>query len=132
VIRHPITARAMRYGVAGLFATAVYIGGVWCFVELVGLAAVPASIAATVVVIVTSYLVNRRWVFDTTRSHTSAFTRFVAASGLSFALNAGLMHLAVAVLGWPYLAGAALTAVVVPPINFVINYFWAFARHTDP
>jgi putative flippase GtrA len=124
--------RAVRYGLAGLFATAVYFGAVALLVETAGVRPVGAAALATVLVIVISYVVNRGWVFDTDRSHASAFSRFVAASVLSIALNTGLMHLSVNVLGWPYVAGLALATLVVPPTNFAINYLWCFRAAPPP
>ena len=121
-----LTGRVVRYAVAGIVATAIYFVGVMILVEWLHVRPVPAAVAATVVVIVTSYVINRVFVFETSRAHASAFTRFVLASLLGIALNAGLMHLATAILGWPYPVGAALTVVVVPPLNFAVNYFWAF------
>ena len=118
--------RGLRYGIAGLFATLLYLGAVAGLVEMAGIDPVAAAAAATGVVIVTSYAVNRGWVFATDRSHASAFSRFLAASVLSLVLNAGLMYLSVHVLGWWYVAGLALATVVVPPTNFALNYFWCF------
>ena len=123
----PLAGQVARYGVAGVVATAVYFASVMLLVEPGGLAPVSAAVVATMIVIVTSYVINRAFVFRTSRSHASAFARFVVASLLSIAVNAGLMHLATRVLAWPYLAGAVLTTVVVPPLNFVINYVWAFS-----
>jgi putative flippase GtrA len=127
-----LLARAVRYGFAGLFATAVYFGTVALLVEAAGARPVPAAAAATLLVIVTSYVVNRGWVFDTDRSHASAFARFAAASALSLALNTGLMYLSVSVLGWPYVAGLGLAMLVVPPTNFAINYLWCFRPAAPP
>jgi len=127
-----LLARAVRYGLAGLFATAVYFGAVALLVEAAGARPVPAAAIATVLVIVSSYVVNRGWVFDTDRSHASAFARFVAASALSLVLNTGLMHLSVNVLGWRYVAGLALATLVVPPTNFAINYLWCFRPAAPP
>ena len=128
--RRVFVGRAIRYGLAGLFATMVYAFAVMGFVGGVGLPPVRAAALATVVVIFTSYVVNRKWVFDTDRSHLSTFSRFVAASGLSIALNSGLMHVAV-VLHWSYLAGVVLATAIVPPVNFAINHFWAFRSERD-
>src|SRR5258705_24772 len=80
------------------------------------LAGVPSAAIATLIVMVTSYAVNRAWVFDASRPHTSSFPRFAAATGLSIVLNTGLMHVAVKVLAWPYLAGVVLTTGIVPPV----------------
>jgi putative flippase GtrA len=116
----------LRYGISGAFAALVYFTAVMALVEGAGIAPVFAASLATVAVIVTSYLVNRFWVFSTNRSHASAFLRFATASGFGIGLNTGLMYLAVDVLGWRYLAGVALATVVLPPINFAINYLWCF------
>lgn len=126
--RSVLLGRVMRYGIAGLVATAIYFGSVMLLVERARVAPVPAAIVATIIVIASSYVINRTFVFDTTRAHASAFARFVAASLVGIALNAALMHVATVVLGWPYLAGAALSTAVVPPMNFFVNYLWAFRR----
>lgn len=123
-----LLGRIARYGVAGVLATLIYAGVVLLLVEAMGLTPVPAAAIATVVVIVTSYVVNRAWVFDTARSHRSAFTRFVIASLLGITINTGLMYLAVHWLDWPYIAGVVLATLVVPPLNFIVNYLWAFGQ----
>jgi putative flippase GtrA len=115
-----------RYVVAGLLASGLYVAAVALLVEGAGIGPVAAAAAATVLVIATSYVVNRRWVFDSDRPHRSALSRFVTASALSILLNTGLMHLAVRLLGWPYLAGLLLATAVVPPTNFLLNALWCF------
>ena len=125
-------ARAGRYVVAGLLATGQYFAAVALLVEGAGIGPVAAAAAATVLVIATSYVVNRRWVFDSDRPHRSALSRFVAASALSILLNTGLMHLAVRILGWPYLAGLLLATAVVPPTNFLLNSLWCFRPAAPP
>ena len=129
-VRHPrpLLARAFRYGVAGAFATGLYFAAVGALVELLQMSPVAAAAAATALVVVTSYVVNRAWVFDTNRSHASAFLRFAGASVISVVLNTGLMYLSVTLLGWPYLGGLVLATVVVPPTNFAVNYLWCFRR----
>lgn len=121
-----IRARVVRYGIAGVVATAIYVAAVALLVERARLSPVSAAVVATMIVIVTSYVINRTFVFGTNRRHSSAFARFVAASLLGIALNAGLMHLATRMLAWPYLAGAVLSVAVVPPLNFLVNYLWTF------
>lgn len=129
--RASLRGRLLRYVAAGVLATGVYLAVVSALVVWVEVGPVAAAVAATVVVIVTSYAVNRRFVFSTDRSHRSAFARFVIASLLSIALNAGLMHLATTQFGWRWLAGAVLTTLIVPPVNFVVNYRWTFRPTGD-
>jgi putative flippase GtrA len=83
-------------------------------------------------VIVSSYAINRGWVFETDRSHTSAFLRFVVASGVSIALNTYAMYVTVYVLRWSYVAGLVLSTAIVPPTNFVLNYLWCFRPASRP
>lgn len=123
-----LLGRVVRYGIAGLLATVLYFGAVAVLVEVAHIGPVAAAAIATVLVLVASYVINRGWVFDTDRSHASAFTRFLAASALSLVLNTGLMYLSVRVLGWWYVAGLVLATAVVPPTNFAINYFWCFRQ----
>jgi putative flippase GtrA len=121
-----MVGRALRYGVAGLAATMLYFCAVAALVEVAVVGPVAAAAAATGLVIVSSYVVNRTWVFDARRTHGAAVWRFLVASAFSMVLNAGLMYLSVQVLRWWYVAGLLLTTAVVPPTNFVINYVWCF------
>jgi putative flippase GtrA len=124
--KHTTTGRLIRYGIAGVAAFALTASIVVACVELGGLRPFLAAAIATCVVIVFSYFVNRRWVFETNRSHSSAFTRFVAASAFSLAFNTGLMYLIVDVIGWRYGVGVVIGAAIAPPTNFLINQAWAF------
>jgi putative flippase GtrA len=121
-----LLARAFRYGVVGLLSTVLYFGAVALLVEAASAGPVLAAGVATVLVVITSYAMNRRWVFDTDRPHAWAFSRFVAASVLSIALNTGVMYVSVRALRWWYVAGLVLATGIVPPTNFVINYLWCF------
>jgi putative flippase GtrA len=121
-----LATRVLRYVLSGAFSTAVYYAGVLVLVELLHLDPVASAALATALVTATAYLVNRRWVFASDRAHGSALPRFVAASLLSMAINAGLMHLVVHVIGGPYVAGVVLATLVVPPTNFLVNYWWCF------
>jgi len=125
-----LTERVIRYGVAGVLATAIYFLAVFLLVERAKITPVTAAVIATAIVIVTSYVINRVFVFDTNRAHHSAFARFVVASLFGIAANTGLMYVATKMFAWPYLVGAALTILVVPPMNFVVNQFWAFRSTT--
>jgi putative flippase GtrA len=128
--RRALAGRAIRYGVAGLVATGIYFGVVVLLVEIAHVAAIPAAVMATIVVMITSYAINRAFVFDTDRPHTSSFPRFALATLLSIGLNAGLMHVATNVIGWRYIGGLILATLIVPPVNFAVNYLWSFQRTT--
>jgi putative flippase GtrA len=122
----PVLQRVVRYGLAGLLATVLYFLAAVTLVEWAHAPPVVAAVLATIIVMATSYIVNRLWVFETTRAHASSVPRFVAASLVSIGLNASIMYLTVHVLGWQYVTGLVLTTAVVPPVNFAMNYLWAF------
>jgi hypothetical protein len=42
------------------------------------------------------------------------------------------MFLAVERLGWDKLAGLVLTTLVVPPVNFLVNWLWCFRKVAPP
>jgi len=126
-----VTSRAVRYAAAGVLATIIYVATVSALVEVAGTPPVAAAVIATILVIGTSYVVNRRFVFDTNRSHASALTRFTVASLVGIGCNVGLMYLATHTFKWPYLAGALLSTVVVPPLNFAVNLLWTFRAAND-
>lgn len=129
--RRSVVQRIVRYGLAGALATAIYFAAVVILVELAGIAPVVAAVIATMIVIVTSYAINRAFVFETNRAHASAFLRFAVASLVGIAANSLLMYVATRVLLWPYQVGAALTIAVVPPLNFIVNQFWTFRPTAD-
>ena len=114
----PMT-QILRYGVAGLASTAAYFLLVVFGVELLKLDPVLSAVAAVTLITVGSYVVNRRWVFESTRSHSAAFPRFVMATVISFGLNTGIMYITVHLLAWSYITGLIITTCVVPPTNFV-------------
>ena len=115
-----------RYGLVGVLSTVVFVAITALQVEFYGVDPVISSVGAFVVVIVMAYVLNHRWVFASERSHLAAFPSFIAASAVSLALNAGIMHLSVHVLGWWYGAGLVAVTAVVPATNFVMNYLWCF------
>ena len=96
-----LVQRIIRFGLAGVLATAIYFAAVVILVEAAGLAPVVAAVIATLIVIGTSYVINRAFVFETNRAHASAFLRFAIASLLGISMNALLMYLATRVLAWP-------------------------------
>ena len=121
-----LIARMLRYGVVGIVSTVVYFLLVALLVEIYHQEPVLSAVIACAVITVMAYVLNYRWVFASARNHTFAFPSFLMATFISMTLNAGIMYLAVHVLGWWYGLGLVLTTIIVPPSNFLMNYFWCF------
>jgi putative flippase GtrA len=95
-------------------------------VEFLGLHPVPSVIFSFALLVVFSYTVNRLWVYAPVMGHGYAIPRFLIGVAIGFFLNAGIMYGMVEVLEVWYLWGLVGAAFVVPPVNFLVNYLWAF------
>ncbi len=73
-----------------------------------------------------TYLVNRRWVYDSSSEHLPTILRFISLLALSFALNTGIMYFVTEGLDQSYLWGLFASAAIVPATNFSISYLWVF------
>ncbi len=120
--------RVLRYAIAGSVSTVLYFVLVVVLVELAGLDPVVSAVAVFVLLSILVYVVNRSWVFESTRSHRSAFPRFVLVSVVGILLNATIMHATVHILHWWYVVGLGIATLVVPPTNFLLNRYWAFRQ----
>lgn len=118
--------RLVRHLLAGGIGTLLYMSGVFLLVELGGLRPVYGVVVSFLFFELYIYIANRTWVYQTSENHAHSVPRFIALTVLTLVLNAGLMYLFVDVFGQPYLWGLAATVLVIPPTNFVLNYYWAF------
>ena len=120
------TYRLLRHLAAGGLGTLLYLGGVTAQVELLSIHPVVATVIATLILDLYTYVISRVWVYNATRDHGYAVPRFIAILVIALALNAGIMFLTVEILDLWYVWGLVLATVVVPATNFLLSYFWAF------
>jgi putative flippase GtrA len=96
---------------------------------LVEAAAMRASLAALIgftVGGVVSYLLNRRFTFDSARSHGAAVPRFALVAAVAFVLTGLLMEAFTARLGLHWLPAQVVTTLIVLIWTFAGNRFWTF------
>jgi putative flippase GtrA len=115
-----------RYCVVGGIGTALHFGITIALVEGAGSPPTAASVVGFAAAFVSSYLLNRFWVFGPSARPWVSFVRYsiVCLSGLF--LNTAIMTVTVDWLRWYYLWGLALVVAVVPVTNFALNRLWAF------
>jgi putative flippase GtrA len=118
--------RWFRHLVAGGTGTLLYMAMVALLVELASLHPLVSVVLAYSVAVGYTYAINRLWVYASARSHFYALPRFLVVVVVAFALNAGIMFVAVEFMQWWYGWGLLIAALVVPPTNFLLNYYWAF------
>ncbi|HEX4944091.1 MAG TPA: GtrA family protein [Usitatibacteraceae bacterium] len=120
--------RFLRYGIAGLVATAthyaVMVALVWTFAGHEVLASSMGFIAGAFV----KYPLNYWLVFASRQRHRVAVPRFVIGLALAFALNAVLLALLLRSLDAHYMVSQVLTTGVVIFANYVVARLWIF-RH---
>ncbi len=119
----------VSYGGIGAMATVAHYGLLVALVELFGLAPVPATLAGFVGGGIVSYVMNRRFTFETTRSHGAAGWRFALVALAGFFATWGLMTLFVEYWGLPYLPMQVVTTLIVVIITFTGHKFFSFGEH---
>lgn len=126
-IRSPgMLNRWIRHLVAGGAGTLLYMLLVAMFVELAGLHPVTSVMIAFIIMEIYTYLINRAWVYAPKEGHAYAIPRFLTVTVVALSLNTGIMYLIVESLDLWYVWGLLATTLIVPPTNFLMNYFWAF------
>ena len=115
-----------RYCVVGGIGTCLHFGITIALVE--GLRAPPTAASAVgfVAAFVSSYLLNRFWVFGPSARPWVSFVRYSVVCLCGLILNTSIMALTVDWLRWYYLWGLAVVVAVVPVTNFALNRLWAF------
>ncbi|WP_374019214.1 GtrA family protein [Paenibacillus thiaminolyticus] len=118
--------KMMKYGVVGVLGTLLHVGVLVLLVEWLGLNPIISSAIGFLLVLIVSYILNLLWTFGETRGGRSAFIKYAVVSSVGLLMNTGVMYVAVEWMRWPYVLGQLLVIFVVPPINFLLNYYWTF------
>lgn len=116
----------ISYGGVGLGAAVAHYGVLIGLVELARVHPVPATLVGFVAGGVVSYLLNRRFTFETERSHAAAGWRFAVIAAGGFLATFLLMHLFVTRLELPYLPMQLVTTLIVMGLTFTGHKFWSF------
>jgi putative flippase GtrA len=118
--------RLVRYLIVGGSGTAGYFIFVAFLVEKMAVSPVLSVIIGYSILALYTYLVSRRWVYDTSSEHLPTIFRFLVLLMLGFVLNTGIMYFVTESLAQSYLWGLFGSAAIVPATNFAISYLWVF------
>lgn len=114
----------------GLTAAAAHFSTLTLLVEADVLGPVAASAVGFVAGGIVSYALNRRFTFESTRTHAGAVPRFVMVAGVAFLLNETLMGILVHRMGLFYLLAQVITTGITMMWTFTGYRIWAFAHRT--
>lgn len=112
----------------GLTAAAGHFTTLAILVERQLAGPVLASLAGFIVGSIISYSLNRRFTFESTRTHAGALPRFAAVAGIAFVMTGLLMEVFVHWLGIYYLFAQVITTGMVLVWTFTAYRLWAFAH----
>ena len=116
----------VRYCIVGGIGTRLHFGITIALVEGARAQPTAASVVGFAAAFVSSYLLNRFWVFGPSARPWVSFVRYSVVCLVGLFLNTAIMTITVDWLHWYYLWGLALVVAVVPVTNFALNRLWAF------
>lgn len=119
-----------RYGVTGLFVTACQAAIYWLLAAPVGLHVQVANFIGYVAAVAIGYVSHSAFTFrghgQADATHATRGAKFVAASLISFAINATWVYLCVTHMRWPEWSPIPAMIFVTPAAMFLINRQWVF------
>lgn len=110
----------------GIVAAIAHYSVLVTMVELGKFTPVQGALSGYVSGGIVSYLLNRRFTYDSERPHSEATWRFGVVAGVGFVLTWGFMQLFSAHWGVPYLLAQIVTTVIVMLWSFLAHKLWTF------
>lgn len=122
-----MTRAFMRFCLVGGAATAIQYVVMIALVQLTGMNATLASGLGFCLSAVFNYLLSRSFVFESSRAHSVAASRYLGMILSGLLLNTACMA-ALQWLGLNYLLSQVLTTLVLLLYNFIMASSWVFGR----
>jgi len=119
-----IVKRALRFGLTGMFATAIHVFIAVLAVELLNAHPSIANGLAFCVATIFAYIINTKWSFSS-QIATKTIARYAVVSVLGLVaamLISGIADYA----GLHYMLGIVFVVVAVPVLTFLMHNFWTF------
>lgn len=118
-------AQFVRFSAGGAVGTALHYATLITLVEMLGAPVTVGTLAGFTAGALVNYLIARRYVFDSRRSHRSAATRFAIVAVAGAVINTAIVG-SLFSAGLHYLAAQVVATFVVLVGNFLANKHWTF------
>jgi putative flippase GtrA len=115
-----------RFFSVGLVAVGVHYGVMILLVEAFRLDEVHAAVIGYTIGGFASYSLNRKFTYDTERSHGAAAWRFAVVAGIGLVITWVFMALFNRYLGWHYVLSQLITTAIVMMWSFFAHKYWTF------
>lgn len=120
--------RLARFGVVGVFVTAIYVGTFfvlhWRF-EVIEWA---ASLVAFALAVSCQYVAQTLFTFRATLRSARHVLRFAVTIAVGALISTGVTGVIGPGLGWPDTIAVAIVVVLVPISNFLLFRFWVYTE----
>ena len=110
-----------RFGFVGGLGTVVYVSSLWLMVEKLHIPVMIATSLSFILVVIENYILHYHWTFGSSRSHKTAFPRFLLMSITGFTLNWVIMYVGTNELHYNYMLVQTLSIIVIVIWNLVIS-----------
>jgi putative flippase GtrA len=107
-------------------AVGVHYGVMILLVEAFRLDEVHAAVIGYTIGGFASYSLNRKFTYDTERSHGAAAWRFAVVAGIGLVITWVFMALFNRYLGWHYVLSQLITTAIVMMWSFFAHKYWTF------
>ncbi len=125
MLQSEMVGKFIKYSFAGVISIGIYFLSVYILIENYKWDPVVGAAAAFILMTIVSFLINVRFTFGSSFTRQKLF-RFLFVSLFGFILNLTLMFFIVHILYFHYLVGEFVTILVIPMVNFLLNYYWTF------
>lgn len=116
-----------RYAVVGVIGTAIDVGSLYVFVDLIHIPVLVATALSFLLAVVNNFVLNKHWTFQNKSSNVQKqFIKFLIVSVIGLLMTELLMALFVYGMGIWYLAAKLFTSAAVMLWNFLANKYWTF------
>jgi putative flippase GtrA len=116
----------IKFGIIGVSNTAISLGIYYIVVLINKDWYIIGNTLGFIISVLNSYFWNNKYVFNKTeKGHLKPLLKTYVAYGSTFLLSTLLMYIGVTFLGISQFV-APIVLVIVIPLNFIINKFWAF------
>ena len=115
-----------KYFIVGIMGAFTHLSILILLVEVFKCNYILSSTVGFVLTVIVSYCLNYRWTFNSRGSHARSLPRYTIVSLIGLCLNTCIMLLVVNIFGLWYLIGQAVTVIIIPATNFILNSYWSF------
>jgi len=116
----------MKFGITGLSGMALDFSVTWLLKEVFSVQKLLANGIGFTVAVISNYLINRVWTFQSKAKMTRQFAGFATVSVIGLLLNTSIVYIFNHLLSLNFYLSKVIATGLVFIWNFSINYFFVF------